>query len=318
MQPKLSIMVPCFNEEETIPLFYEAVNKVTEGAGIAQETEFLFVNDGSKDQTLAVLRSLAAKDARVKYVSFSRNFGKEAAMYAGLKNSAGHYVVCIDADLQEPPELIAEMYRLMETGDYDCVEGRRTNRTNDPWLRTLLSRAFYKVMNMLSDVHIEDGARDFRMMNRKYVDSILALGERNRFSKGIFPWIGYRTHIVEFEYHDRAAGETKWSMFKLFQYSIDGIMGFSSKPLLLSALLGLASVLISLFWIVELIVRKLVFNNSIEGWSSMMCTILLLGGLQLFGIGVLGIYIAKIYTEIKKRPIYLVQEDNVNNNKNHD
>lgn len=309
---ELSIVVPCFNEEDSIPLFYKEVDKILNNINLLNNSEYVFVDDGSKDKTCSILRELAKTDDRVKYISFSRNFGKEAAMYAGFQNACGRFVVCLDADLQHPPVLFEQMYKLITTGDYDCVEARRTTRTNEPIIRTVLSHAFYKFLNLLSDVKIEDGSGDFRMMNRKYINSILSLKEKNRFSKGIFPWIGFKTHILEFENIERVAGTSKWSFLKLFSYSMDGILGFSSKPLFLSALIGVFSLAVSIFWIIELIARKIIFDNSIEGWSSIMCCMLFIGGLLLFCIGIVGLYISKIYTEIKQRPIYLVEEDNIN------
>ena len=309
--PILSIVIPCYNEESAIPAFYDTTIRVLSEMPFEdpEDAEFLFVDDGSTDQTLQVLKELASKDSRVRYISFSRNFGKEAALYAGLSKSSGKYTVSLDADLQHPPSLLPKMYELIQEEGIECVEGRRTSRTNEPWLRTFFTKMFYKFLSRLSEVQIEDGSGDFRFMTGKYKSAVLSLCERNRFSKGIFPWVGFGTRKIEFENVERVAGETKWSFRKLLLYSLDGIIGFSSKPLYFSATAGLASIVISFVLIVALIIRKLVWNNSIEGWASLMCVILFVAGVQLFATGIVGVYLAKMYSEIKQRPIYIVKEE---------
>jgi len=306
----ISIIIPAYNEEESIPLFYEAMK--TEIAKFKnQEFELLFVNDGSKDKTLEVLRELSNKDSIVKYISFSRNFGKEAALYAGLENVKGDYVAVMDADLQDPPSLLEEMYRLIKEENYDIVGTRRVTRKGEPPIRSFCARMFYKLINKMSDrVEMVDGARDYRLMTRQVVDSILELKEYNRYSKGIFAWVGYNTKWLEYENIERVAGETKWSFWKLFKYAIEGIIAFSTTPLVLSSLLGIIFCLISFIIILFIIVKTLIFGDQTSGWPSLICVIFLVSGVQLFSIGILGQYLSKTYLETKGRPIYIIKEKN--------
>ena len=307
----MSVIVPCFNEEESLPFFYEEMNKVSKEIDKI-DFEFLFVNDGSKDKTLSILKEYASKDERVKYISFSRNFGKEAAIYAGLKNSCGEYVVIMDADLQDPPSLLPEMYKAVNEEGYDSAATRRVTRKGEPPVRSFFARLFYKIMNHISDANIMDGARDYRLMNRKMVDAILSMCEYNRFSKGIFGWIGFDTKWIEYENVERVAGETKWSFWKLFKYSLEGITAFSVEPLQIASVFGVLFSFIALIMIIVIIVRTLVFGDPTSGWPSLVCIIMLIGGIQLLCIGILGQYLAKTYLETKNRPIYISKETNIN------
>lgn len=311
MMEKISVIVPCFNEEDSLPFFYEETNKVSNEM-IEVSFEFLFVDDGSKDQTLSILKEYASKDERVKYISFSRNFGKEAAIYAGLKNSCGDYVVIMDADLQDPPSLLPEMYQAVSEEGYDSAATRRVSRKGEPPVRSFFARLFYKIMNHISDANIMDGARDYRLMNRKMVDAILSMCEYNRFSKGIFGWIGFDTKWIEYENVERVAGETKWSFWKLFKYSIEGITAFSIEPLQIASVFGVLFSFIALIMIIVIIVRTLIFGDPTSGWPSLVCIIMLIGGIQLLCIGILGQYMAKTYLETKNRPIYISKETNIN------
>lgn len=308
--PLISVVVPCYNEEETLELFYEAILPVTKQLRDAQ-FELLFVDDGSKDQTLEKLMTLAQKDDRVKYISFSRNFGKEAGIYAGLENASGDYVVIMDADLQDPPALLPEMYRAVTEEGYDCVGSRRVTRKGEPPIRSFFARMFYRLINMVSDVELVDGARDFQMMNRTVVDAILSLKEYNRFSKGIFSWVGFRKKWLEYENIERVAGETKWHFWSLFWYAVQGIMAFSTAPLVVCSLFGLLCCTLAIIMIFVIIFRTLVFGDPTAGWPSLVCIILLLSGIQLLGIGILGQYLAKTYLETKHRPIYLTRKTNL-------
>lgn len=302
----ISIIVPCYNEQEALPLFYQeasAVLKKLEGG-----YEMLFINDGSADGTLDVLRKLAARDEHVFYLSFSRNFGKEAAMYAGFCNVRGDYVAVLDADLQHPPALLPEMLRLLEGGEYDSVAARRTSRKGESPLRSWFSRRFYDIINKISDADLVDGVTDFRLMKRSMVDAIVAMGEYNRFSKGIFGWVGFRTKWLPYENVERVAGETKWSFWKLLLYSLQGIVGFSTAPLALASVLGLVLCVGSLVMVIYIIIKTLLFGDPVGGWPSMACMVLFLGGIQLFCMGILGQYLAKTYLETKRRPIYLLAE----------
>lgn len=303
----ISIVVPCYFEEETLPYFYEEITKVSDKM-TEVDFEYIFVNDGSKDNTLDILKQLSIKDKRVRFISLSRNFGKESAMYAGLEYSKGDFVAIMDADLQDPPSLLPEMYEGIIKDGYDCVATRRVNRKGEPPIRSFFARMFYKIMNKISKADIVDGARDFRLMKRKVVNAILKLGEYNRFSKGIFGWVGFKTKWLEYENIERAHGETKWSFWKLLIYSIDGIVAFSSMPLFISSIVGIAFCLISFFAIIFIIVRQIVWGGSAYGWPSLVCIILMLSGIQLFAIGILGQYLSKTYLEVKKRPIYIVDE----------
>ncbi|MBP3285224.1 MAG: glycosyltransferase family 2 protein [Clostridia bacterium] len=304
---KISVIVPCFNEEEVLPLFFEEIVKVISSMKECV-FEVLFVNDGSSDGTLKVLKEFSKKDDRMKFISFSRNFGKEAAIYAGLKEATGDFVVLTDADLQDPPTLIPEMYRSLTEGEVDCVATRRVTRKGEPVLRSFFARMFYRIINRLAKINIVDGARDFRMMKRSMVNAILEVSEVNRFSKGIFSWVGFETKWIPYENVNRAAGKTKWSFFSLLQYSIEGIVGYSTMPLTFAALLGILFCFISLILICVIIVRTLVWGDSTAGWPSLACIIFFIGGIQLFCIGILGEYLAKTYLETKKRPIYVVKE----------
>lgn len=305
---KLSIVVPCYNEQEAAPIFYDTVHGMEDKLS-SVELEFIFVDDGSKDGTLDVLRGLHAKDERVHYVSFSRNFGKEAGIYAGLEKSTGDYVVIMDVDLQDPPAMLPEMLSYIESGEYERVATRRVDRKGEPPIRSWFARKFYKLMNKISSADIVDGARDYQMMTRKVVDAILAMGEYNRFSKGIFGWVGFKSKWLEFENVERVAGETKWSFWKLFIYAIDGIVAFSTAPLIMASVFGVIMCLVAFIFILVIIVKTVVFGDPTSGWPSMVCIILLVSGIQLLCMGVLGQYMAKTYLETKKRPIYLVQEE---------
>lgn len=307
---KITIAVPCYNEEQALPPFFAEVTKVA-GEMPYVEFEFLFINDGSRDKTMEVIKELAEKDARVKYVSFSRNFGKEAGIFAGLENATGDYVVIMDADLQDPPALLPEMYRAVTEEGYDCVGSRRVTRKGEPPIRSFFARMFYKIINKMSDAEIVDGARDFQMMNRMVVDAILSMGEYNRFSKGIFGWIGYKKKWLEYENIERVAGETKWSFWGLFLYALQGIIAFSTAPLVLSSVFGLLCCTMAFIMIIVVIVRTLVFGDPTAGWPSLVCIMLLLSGIQMLCIGIVGQYLAKTYLETKNRPIYLVRESNV-------
>lgn len=310
MMKKISLLIPCYNEEESVPLFYKEVTKVLKK--IVYEYELLFINDGSTDKTLEVLKKLAEKDQRVKYLSFSRNFGKEAAMYAGFCNAEGDYIAVMDADMQDPPCLIPDMIKYLESGEYDSVATRRVNRQGEPKIRSWFARKFYKIINHISDSDIVDGARDFRMMRREMVDSIIAMSESNRFSKGIFGWIGFKTYWLPYENVERVAGETKWNFWKLFKYAIDGIINFSEVPLSIASWFGIIMTFIDFIFVVLIIVRKLCFGDPVSGWASTACIIIFVGAIQLFCMGVMGQYIAKTYTEVKKRPHYIISETNKN------
>lgn len=304
---KLTMVVPAYNEEEALPIFYEEAYRV-EAELPEVEIEYLFIDDGSSDKTLEVLRSLHKKDARVHYVSFSRNFGKEAAIYAGLQNATGDYVAILDADLQDPPSLLPEMLQAIEEEGYDCVGSRRVTRKGEPPIRSFFARMFYRIMNKISSADIVDGARDFQLMNRKVVKAILSMGEYNRFSKGIFGWVGFRKKWLEYENIERSAGETKWSFWKLFLYALDGIVAFSTAPLVIASVMGMVFCLVAFVAIIFIIVRTLIFGDPTSGWPSMVCIIIFIAGIQLLCMGILGQYMAKTYLETKKRPLYLVEE----------
>lgn len=307
---KISVAVPCYNEEAALEPFFAAVSAVAEQMPDV-EFEFLFIDDGSRDKTLEKIQDLAQRDSRVKYISFSRNFGKEAGIYAGLENADGDYVVIMDADLQDPPALLPEMYRSIKEEGYDCVGSRRVTRKGEPPIRSFFARVFYKLINKMSDSEIVDGARDFQMMNRQVVDAILSMGEYNRFSKGIFGWIGFEKKWLEYENIERVAGETKWSFWQLLLYAIEGIVAFSTTPLVISSVFGLICCSLALIMIVVVIVRTLIFGDPTSGWPSLVCIMLLLSGIQMLGIGIVGQYLAKTYLETKNRPIYLVRKTNI-------
>ena len=303
---KLSIIVPCLNEQEAVPLFYEAV--CAQMKNIPVEVEFYFVDDGSTDDTLAKVKQLRAGDERIHFISFSRNFGKEAAMYAGMQAATGDYVVIMDADLQDPPGLLGTMLDGIRNEEYDCVATRRVTRAGEPKIRSWFARQFYKLMNAISKTEIMDGARDYRMMTRRMVDSILTLKEVSRFSKGIFSWVGYRTKWLEYENVERVAGETKWNFWKLLIYSIDGIIGFSTAPLAIASVMGVAFCVLAFLMLMYFFIKTLIWNDPVAGFPATMCVLLLLGGLQLFSVGVLGQYLSKTYLETKNRPIYIAKE----------
>ena len=303
----ITIVVPCYNEEQALPLFYQEITRVAQEMAPV-DFEFLFVDDGSKDNTLPVLRSLAEADKRVRFLSFSRNFGKEAGMLAGLQHAKGDFVALMDADLQDPPSLLPELYHAVTQEGYDCAATRRTTRQGEPPIRSFFARQFYRLINRISDADIVDGARDYRLMRRSVVNAILSLGEYNRFSKGIFGWVGFKTKWVPYENVERVAGETKWSFWKLFRYSLEGIVGFSTVPLAMASVLGVVLCLAAAVAILLIVVKTLLFGDPVGGWPSMMCAILFLGGVQLLSIGILGQYLAKTYLETKKRPVYLVRE----------
>lgn len=304
---KITVIVPCYNEEQSLSFFYEEMERVASGMPDS-EFEYLFVDDGSKDGTLSCIRELKEKDRKVRYLSFSRNFGKEAAIYAGLFHSKGDYVAIMDADLQDPPSLLPKMYQAVTLEDYDSAATRRVTRKGEPPIRSFFARRFYHIMNRISDVELMDGARDYRLMTRRYVDALLSLEEYNRFSKGLFGWVGFQTKWFEFENVERVAGETKWSFWKLFQYSLDGMVAFSSTPLYMASVLGSGMCGVALLAILFIIVRQLAFGGSAYGWPSMACIVIFIGGLQLLSIGILGLYLSKTYLEVKRRPIYILKE----------
>ncbi|MBO4883598.1 MAG: glycosyltransferase family 2 protein [Lachnospiraceae bacterium] len=307
---ELTVIVPCKNEEEAIPLFYDELVKNT---GFLEKRNIglkvLFIDDGSTDGTVSVVRALNEKDSRVHLISFSRNFGKEAAMYAGLKAAGSDYAVIMDADLQDPPSLLEEMFSYLDEG-YDSVATRRVTRKGEPPIRSFFARRFYRLMKKLSDAQIMDGARDYRLMTKQFIDAVLSMTEYNRFTKGIFGWVGYKTKWIDFENVDRAAGKTKWSFWGLVVYSFEGITAFSTKPLILSSLIGVIMCFVAFVMILFIIVRWLLFGDPVDGWPSLMTVIVFIGGLQFFCTGILGQYISKAYLEVKNRPLYLKDEKN--------
>ena len=304
----LSVIVPCYNEQEALPIFYTEITQVLSRCEITYE--LILVDDGSSDNTLPELRALSEKDSRVVYLSFSRNFGKEAAMFAGFCNASGDYIAIMDADLQDPPALLPEMLKILESEDYDSVATRRVSRKGEPPVRSWFARKFYQLINRISDVDIVDGARDFRLMKKSMVEAIVAMNEYNRFSKGIFAWVGFRTYWLPYENIERVAGETKWSFWKLTKYSIDGIINFSQIPLNISSWFGIVMTLCSFLFMAMIIIRKLIFGDPVAGWASTICIIIFISGLQLFCIGIIGQYLAKIYLETKSRPHFIVCESN--------
>ena len=306
----ISVVVPCYNEQGALPFYYD---KMKEVMALLPELSFeiIIVDDGSTDGTLETAKQLAKSDDRIRYISFSRNFGKEAAMYAGLKNASGKYTAIMDADLQDPPEMLPEMYRVITEEGYDAVGTRRVTRKGEPPVRSFFARKFYKIMSRISKANMVDGARDYRLMNRKYVDALLSLGEYNRFSKGLFGWVGFKVKWLEFENVNRIAGETKWSFGQLFLYSLDGIVAFSNVPLYMASIAGIGSFIAAIAAMIFIIVRRLVFGDPVAGWDSTVVIILFIGGIQLLSIGILGLYLSKLYLEAKKRPIYLLDETNI-------
>ena len=308
---KISIIVPCYNEEQAIPYFYEEITKVAKEMN--NDFEFIFVNDGSKDKTIEIVKEYAKKDKRVKFIHFSRNFGKEAAMYAGLELSTGDYVAIMDADLQDPPALLPQMVSILEdeNSDYDSVGTRRVTRKGEPPIRSFFARKFYKIINKMSKIEMVDGARDYRLMKRQVVNSILELKEYNRYSKGLFEFVGYNTKWLEFENVERVAGETKWSFWKLFLYAIEGIVAFSTAPLAIASIIGFIFCLVSFIMILVIIIKTLAFGDPTTGWPSLVCIIFFVSGIQLFCLGIIGEYLSKTYLETKKRPIYIIKETNL-------
>ena len=306
---KISVIVPCYNEEKALLLFYEEMERVRKQdfEGIAN-FEYIFVNDGSKDKTLEEIKELRKKDDKVRYVSFSRNFGKEAAMLAGLEAAKGDYITLMDADLQDPPALLKKMYDAIKLEGYDTVATRRVTRKGEPPIRSFFAKIFYKIINKISDIEMVDGARDYRLMKRKVVDAIISLKEYNRYSKGLFSFVGFDTKWLEYENVERVAGETKWSFWKLFKYALEGIVAFSTTPLLISSLLGLLFCLVAFVAIIFIIVRTLIYGDPTSGWPSLVCIIVFVSGIQLFSMGIIGQYLSKAYLEVKKRPIYIVKE----------
>nr|WP_144364163.1 glycosyltransferase family 2 protein [Lacrimispora amygdalina] len=305
---KISLIVPCYNEQDALPIFYEEVIKIIDK--MQCEYEIIFVNDGSKDKTLEILKKFSKKNENVTYLSFSRNFGKEAAMYAGFCNVCGDYIAVMDADMQDPPSLLPEMVKLLESEDYDSVATRRVSRDGEPPIRSWFARKFYQLINKISDADIVDGARDFRLMKRKMVDAIVSMNEYNRFSKGIFGWIGFKTYWLPFKNVERIAGETKWNFWKLFKYAIDGIINFSEAPLSIASWSGMGMTLIAFVMMAVIIIRRLCFGDPVAGWASTMCVIIFIGAVQLFSIGIMGQYLAKTYNETKHRPHYIISESN--------
>ncbi len=304
----VSIIVPCLNEQEVLPLFYDAI--LPELKKIDAYYEILLVDDGSDDDTISVMQSLAQKDPCVRYYSFSRNFGKEAAMYAGFVNAKGDYIVVMDVDLQDPPDMLPKMFSVLEEGTYDCVATRRVNRKGEPFFRSLFATAFYRIINRISDAQIMDGARDYRMMTRAMADAILSMSEYNRFSKGIFGWVGFRICWLEFENTKRKAGKSKWSFWGLLRYAVDGILNFSQVPLSIASWIGIMMTLFSAVMLVFVVVRRAVFGDPVAGWASLICVIIFIGGLQLFCLGIMGQYMAKMYMETKKRPHFIIARSN--------
>mgnify|MGYP003298466911 CR=1 FL=1 len=308
---KISIIIPCYNEEQAIPYFYEEITKISKT--INYDFEYIFVNDGSKDKTIEVIKKYSKKDKNVKYIHFSRNFGKEAAMYAGLEKSTGDYVAIMDADLQDPPSLLPEMLNFLENNEeYDCVGTRRVTRKGEPPIRSFFARMFYKIINKISKIEMVDGARDYRLMTRQMINSILELKEYNRYSKGLFQFVGYQTKWLEYENVERVAGETKWSFWKLFIYALEGIIAFSTAPLAISSIAGILFCFISFIMIIFIIIKTIIYGDPTSGWPSLVCIIFFVSGIQLFCLGIIGQYLSKTYLETKNRPIYIIKDTNIN------
>ena len=307
---KISVVVPCYNEEAALPHFLREIRRVADEMARTYPVcfELLFVNDGSRDGTLELLRQSAREDPRVHYISFSRNFGKESALYAGLQHATGDYVATMDADMQDPPALLPEMYEALQSGEYDSVATRRVDRKGEPPIRSFFARCFYKLINRISDTDIVDGARDFRLMRRQMAQAVLSMGEYNRFSKGIYGWVGFRTKWLPYENVERVAGETKWSFWKLFLYSIQGITAFSTAPLAIASVTGVLLCFAAFLMVLYIIVKTLLFGDPVGGWPSLACMVMFMGGVQLLCIGILGQYLAKTYLETKRRPIYIIGE----------
>ena len=304
---KISIVVPCYNEEESLPIFYEEINRVSKEMKVV-DFEFLFINDGSCDNTLNILRDLSKKDKRVRYLSFSRNFGKEGGMYAGLSNATGDYVAIMDADMQDPPSMIKEMYESIKSEGYDCVALYTKSHDDYTFLRKIFTSLWYKLIGVISSIPQVPGARDFRLMKRKMVDAIVEMGEYNRYTKGIFGFVGFETKWIDYKSPDRVAGKSKFNFIKLFKYGLEGILAFSTTPLVLAAFVGLIFCLLSFIAIVFIICKTLIYGDPVGGWPSLACIIIFMGGIQLFFFGIMGMYLSKTYLEVKKRPIYIIKE----------
>ncbi len=311
----LSLIVPCYNEQDAIPIFYKEARKALEDMPV--DYELLFINDGSKDDTLKILQELSRKDSHVYYLSFSRNFGKEAAMYAGFCNVQGDYAAVMDVDLQDPPSMLPQMLEIIQTGEYDSVAARRMTRNGEPMIRSWFAKRFYRIINRISDADIVDGARDFRLMKREMVDTIVGMGEYNRFSKGIFGWIGFRTYWLSYENISRVAGETKWNFWKLFRYAVDGVINFSQAPLSVASWFGILMTVISFAVVAVIALRRMIWGDPVAGWASIVCIMTLVGGIQLFCMGIMGQYISKIYMEVKKRPHYIIAKSNIGEKRQH-
>ena len=308
---KISVIVSCFNEEKALPIFYKKIEEVRIRDFFDTDFEYIFIDDGSKDKTLEIIKDLALKDEKVRYISFSRNFGKEAAMLAGLEAAEGDYVTLMDADLQDPPDLLRKMYDIILEEGYDCVGTRRVSRKGEPPIRSFFARIFYKLINKMSDVEMVDGARDYRLMTKQMKDAIVSMKEYNRYSKGLFSFVGFKTKGLEYENIEKVAGETKWSFWKLFKYALEGITAFSTVPLVLASFIGLLFCLISFIMIIVIIIKTLVFGDPTSGWPSLTCIIFMVSGIQLFSLGIIGQYLSKTYLEVKKRPIYIIREQKV-------
>ncbi len=313
MSKLISIVVPCYNEQEAIPLFYGEITKTAENfkSRYGAEFELIFVDDGSNDATLERIKEYAVIDARVRYISFSRNFGKEAGIIAGLEHASGDYAAVMDVDLQDPPSMLDDMYKGITEEGYDCVAARRSTRSGEPPIRSFFARMFYKLINKISKAKMVDGARDFRLMTRKMVNAIISLPEKNRFSKGIFSWVGFKTKWLEYPNAERSAGKTKWSFWKLFLYSIDGIIAFSTAPLAIASILGFAVCVIAIIMIIVIVAKTIIWGDPVGGYPSMICVILMMSGLQMFCMGIIGEYLSKTYMETKSRPNYIISEDNL-------
>lgn len=308
---KISVVIPCFNEASSLPVLYTRLSESFRQ--ISAEREIIFVDDGSTDETLSIIKDFAKTDKTVNYISLSRNFGKESAIYAGLCSAAGDYVAVMDADLQDPPELLPKMAEILDGGEYDIVAARRISRKGEPFFRSLFAKIFYKILNSISDTEISDGARDYRMMTRKPLEAVKSVSEKNRFSKGVFSWIGFKTFWLSFENAERIGGKTKWSFKKLLKYGIEGIVNYSDAPLNLASFTGFFATFFSFFALLFIIIRKLIFDDPVAGWASTVCIIIFLGGLQLLSLGIIGKYLAKTYSETKNRPIYIVKDTNLEN-----
>lgn len=307
---KISIIVPCYNEEKSLPLFYEELDKnMKEFENV--EFEIILINDGSKDNTLNEIKQLAERNSKIKYISFSRNFGKESAIYAGLENATGDFVTMMDADLQDPPSLLKEMYKLIKEEDYDAIGMRRSTRKGEPIFRTFCTKIFYKLIDKITDFEMVDGARDYSLMSRKVVDAILSMKEYNRYSKGLFSFVGFNIKWLEYKNQERVAGETKWSFWKLFSYALEGITAFSTAPLILSSIIGLIFCLVSFILILAIVVKTILLGDPTSGWPSLVCIIFMVSGIQLFSLGIIGQYLSKTYLEVKKRPIYIIKDTNI-------